>query len=163
MDPVFKEIIAKKLIGCKRIVNLNSQVKITPELWRSFMPRLNEIDYKSTDLLYSVQNYPDNFAQYQFTQETLFEKWAAVEVSDTENIPVGLEQLTIPGGKYAVFIHHGTWAEFAQVYQQIFEEWLPNSGYEMDHRPQFEIMEKNYKPDDQNAKEKIWIPVKSSK
>ena len=38
-----------------------------------------------------------------FTPETHFVKWAAVQVSKFEDVPNGLEELTISSGKYAVF------------------------------------------------------------
>src|ERR1041385_4217625 len=75
----------------------------TPLLFRSFMPRRNEIVNRvNTDTL-CVQNYPEAFFQ-GFNPNTVFEKWAAVEVTESTSVPDGMETMTIPEGKYAVFL-----------------------------------------------------------
>jgi AraC family transcriptional regulator len=42
----------------------------------------------------------------------------------------------------------------------IFGEWLPNSSYELDTREHFEILSEGYRPDDRDAEEEIWIPIR---
>jgi len=37
---------------------------------------------------------------------------------------------------------------------------LPNSDYELDNRPHFEILGKKYKNNSADSEEEIWIPVK---
>ena len=44
----------------------------------------------------------------------------------------------IPGGKYAVFLHKGSYYEMANTYHHAFGEWLPNSGEELRDVPCFE-------------------------
>jgi AraC family transcriptional regulator len=39
-------------------------------------------------------------------------------------------------------------------------EWLPNSAYALDDRPHFEALGEQYKNNDPNSEEEIWIPIK---
>jgi AraC family transcriptional regulator len=102
---------------------------------------------------------PDYFTN--FTPETLFTKWAAVEVKDYSTIPDGFEKLELTGEKYAVFLYKGTSEMFSETAQYIYGEWLPNSGFQLDNRPHFEIMGDNYLGhENPESEEEIWIPIK---
>jgi AraC family transcriptional regulator len=50
-----------------------------------------------------------------------------------------------------------------KVFQWIFNQWLPNTIYEFDNRPQFEILTDKYKRNDVNSEEDIYIPIKLKK
>jgi AraC family transcriptional regulator len=45
----------------------------------------------------------------------------------------------LPGGKYATFEFIGTPQEIGPAWDQLFSEWLPNSGFQPDNRPCFEL------------------------
>jgi AraC family transcriptional regulator len=74
-----------------------------------------------------------------------------------------MEPLEIPEGLYAVFHYKGDQKNAADFFRKIYTEWLPNSGYVLDHRPQFEILGGKYKTNDPNSEEEIWIPVKEKR
>lgn len=131
----------------------------TFELWNKFGPRVREIQNLKNSDFYSVQIFDEDLEFSRFTPQTVFEKWAAVEVGSFEEIPDGLETFVIPAGKYAIFIHKGLPSDFPKTSRHIFGEWLPSSEFELDNRPHFEIMDKDYKPDDPNAEEEVWVPV----
>ncbi len=149
-----------RLIGMKRTMSLASDQ--TPALWQSFMPRLREIAQRTNLDLYSVQCYEGGLNVASFSPQTVFEKWAAAAVSPDAVVPDAMELLTIPAGQYAVFIHHGLPSAFPQTAQHIYGTWLPNSGYQLDDRPHFEIMGPDYRPDDPQAQEEVWIPIRQS-
>jgi AraC family transcriptional regulator len=44
----------------------------------------------------------------------------------------------LPGGKYAVFSHHGPYDSLGKTYQRIFGGWLPKSGRELRDAETFE-------------------------
>jgi len=44
----------------------------------------------------------------------------------------------IPGGKYAVFTHHGPYESLEQTYRRFFGGWLPPSGRELRDAEAFE-------------------------
>lgn len=123
------------------------------------MPRRKEIkNHLSTDL-FSMQVYDKNYDFKNFDLHAKFEKWAAIEVSDFNDVPSGMETFVLPEGLYAVFIHKGPASEGERTFRYIFQEWLPGSGYQLDDRPHFEILGDKYKTDDPQSEEEVWIPV----
>lgn len=154
MQPQFVSIEPKKLLGI--CLEMSLAENRTGELWRSFMPRLKEIETRFGNNLYSLQVYDEDYFQ-QFDPRREFEKWALAEVKNFSVIPDEMEPFELPGGLYAVFRHKGMGTE---IFQFIFSEWLPNSGYLLDNRPHFEILGEKYKQGSPDSEEEIWIPVK---
>jgi AraC family transcriptional regulator len=156
MKPRIEILQEKKLIGNRLTMSLANN--LTGELWRSFMPRRVEISKIVSKDLISMQVYtPNYFADFNPTKE--FEKWAAIEVSDYDCVPKGMETLTLTGGLYAVFDYKGLSTD-SSIFQYIFGTWLPKSDYWLDDRPHFEVLGEKYKNADQNSEEEIWIPVR---
>lgn len=127
------------------------------ELWGSFMPRRSEIKNTIGTELFNIQINPENF---DFYPNTPFVKWAAVAVSSFDFIPDGMETLIIKEGLYAVFNYKGNQNGAAEFFNSIYAEWLPNSDYELENRPQFEILGEKYKNNSVDSEEEIWIPIK---
>lgn len=71
------------------------------------MPGRNEITNKLTNDFISMAIYkPTHFADFNPAHD--FEKWAAVEVTDFEQVPNDMETFTLTGGLYAVFDYKGS-------------------------------------------------------
>ena len=70
-----------------------------------------------------------------------------------------LKMLNLKGGMYAVFIHKGLPSEFKKTMDYIFLEWMPDSDYKLDHRPQFEVLGEKYKNNHPDSEEEVWIPI----
>jgi AraC family transcriptional regulator len=157
-EPRIEMLPEKKLIG-KRMTMSFADNK-TLQLWSSFMPRRKEIQNSVGADLFSMQIYSPSFYN-PFNEYALFEKWAAMEVSDFNNIPVGMESFTLPGGLYAIFLYRGDAREASPFFQYILYTWLPGSAYVLDDRPHFEILGEKYKRDDPSSEEEIWIPIKN--
>ena len=117
----------------------------TVELWQSFSPRRKEIKNLIGLNRYSVEIYPDIHFFGNFNPEREYEKWAAVEVSEFDLIPDGMEKLIIPESLYAVFNYKGKPSEAQETFSHFFGTWLPNSEYKMDARPYFALMGEKYK------------------
>ena len=156
--PTIKVLSEKKFVG-KRLVMTMAENR-TFELWKSFMSRRHEIRNKVSSELFSIQVYDHSLDFDDFDQYTLFEKWAAVEVSDMESIPDEMEAFSIEGGLYAVFEYKGNSNDFADTFMYIFKTWLPASGYELDQRAHFEILGEKYRNNDPESEEEVWIPVR---
>jgi len=156
MKPRIEILKEKKLIGNRLTMSLANNT--TGELWRSFMPRRREISNSMSNDMISIQIYePTYFADFNPINE--FEKWATVEVSDHDNVPINMETFTLIGGLYAVFDYKGLSTD-SSIFQYIFGTWLPNSNYVLDNRPHFEVLGKKYKNSDPNSEEEIWIPIR---
>lgn len=131
----------------------------TGQLWGQFAPRIKEIQNSVTTDKISMQVYPPRYYE-QFNPNNEFVKWAAVEVTNFESIPEGMQSFILPEGLYAVFDYKGSSTD-TSIFQYIFSEWLPNSEYTVDDRPHFEVLGAKYKNNDPNSEEEIWVPVKA--
>ena len=156
MQPRLEVLKAKKLLGQKVTISLVNNR--TAQLWGQFAPRIKEIQHRASEDKVSMQIYPPNYYA-QFTPTTLFEKWATVEVASFEAIPNGMQTFVLQEGLYAVFDYKGSSAD-PSIFQYIFSEWIPNSNYTVDDRPHFEVLGANYKNNDPNSEEEIWIPIR---
>ncbi|MBI3300043.1 MAG: GyrI-like domain-containing protein [Elusimicrobia bacterium] len=147
--PTIETLREKKLVGMHLTMSL-AQDK-TGELWKRFMPRRAEIKHRVDDNFISMEFY---------TPDAPFEKWAVVEVSAHADIPDGMEPYTLRGGQYVVFKHKGPARAAPNLFSHLFSGWLPKSGHALEDREHFELLPKDYRPDDPNAQEEIWIPIK---
>ena len=157
MEPRIETLSGKKFAG-KRVMMSFSNNK-TYELWRNFMPERSKINNNIGTELYSIEIYPPLFFD-KFNPEAEFEKWAAVEVTDFDSIPEGMETLVSSEGLYAVFVHKGPASSASKTYQYIFETWFPNSDFLIDNRPHFYIFPPLLQNEGPDSEEELWIPVK---
>ncbi len=75
MEPRIELLRPKKLIGIHTKKSFSDNK--TSELWQQFMPRWSEIKNRLSGEFISMHKYPDN---WNFSPNTMFEKWASVEV-----------------------------------------------------------------------------------
>lgn len=84
--------------------------------------------------------------------------WIGVE-ADASTDPQAYETTVVPAATWAVFKSVGAMPDAIQgVWQRIFQEWFPGTGYEHTGGPEFEL----YPPGDTSAEDyvcEIWIPV----
>jgi len=157
MEPVVKILKEKKLVG-KRMIMTFSDNK-TGELWRGFMQVRKGIQNNIGTELYSMQKYAPSFFE-NFNPTAEFEKWAAIEVTDFNNVPDDMESFTLEGGLYAVFLYHGAASAAEETFRYILGTWLPVSGFVLDDRTHFEILGEKYKNESPDSQEELWIPIK---
>lgn len=158
--PTIQTLPQKKLIG--KSVRMSLMQNATPQLWKSFMQERRHITNALGTDLFSLQVYDAMYFD-NFSPQTEFTKYALAEVTDFETIPQNMESFTLESGLYAVFIYQGLPQNFKEAFQYIFYNWLPNSEYELDDRPHFEVLGAAYNPTDPNSEEEVWIPIKSKK
>lgn len=130
----------------------------TGDLWKSFMPRLEEIKTPFPNQLFSLQVYDVDYLKV-FNPTKEFTKWALIEVEGFDEVPEGMSTFVLHEGMYAVFYYKGLNTD-TSIFKYIFGEWLPKSAYVLDQRPHFEILGEKYKNGDPNSEEEIWIPIK---
>jgi AraC family transcriptional regulator len=146
----------RRLVG--KLLRLSWANYRVAEVWSRFMPERKDIKNSVSEDLISMAVYdPGHFSTFNPDRE--FEKWAAVEVADFDQVPITMETYVIPAGLYAVFKYKGRNTDNS-IFEYIFNVWLPESDYLLDDRPHFEVLGENYKNDDPDSEEKIWIPVK---
>lgn len=157
LTPDIRTLSPLKLVGNQLSLSF-ANYDVTP-LWRSFMPRLKEIEGRASSDLFSLSIYPPNFFE-TFDPQKLFVKWAAVAVGSFDQLPEGMESLVLEGGTYAVFHHRGDAQAFYQLHQYVYSEWIPSSGYELADEPHFELLGAMYKNNAPDSEEELWVPVK---
>ena len=150
----------KKLVGIQLKMSFNSIPQETVALWKQFMPLYKSISNRVDASFYSMQVYDGLLKMQEVKGTDEFTKWAAVEVTDFDDISESMEKFVLDGGMYAVFHHKGLGSEFAKTMNYIFGEWLPKSSYTLDHRPHFELLGAKYKNNDSSSEEEVWIPIK---
>ncbi len=151
------DIEARKLIGFRMETSLSENK--TPEIWRNFRQLAKQI-VSPLPGSYSVQVYPAGTQAQNFDPQLRFDKWAAVEVKNWDNVPEGLETLLLPAGTYAKFDYKGPVTAFPPFAAYMYTQWLPKSGFRLAERPHFDFMPPEYKgPMHPEAEEEIWIPL----
>ena len=157
MTPSITTIAEKKLVGTS--VTMSFADNKTGLLWQTFMPKRNAIQHTNNNDLYSLQLYPSSIIENGFSFDTQFEKWALQEVSSFDNIPEGMQSFVLPAGLYAVFHYKGLSTD-TTIFDFIFKTWLPQSAYVLDNRPHFELLGAQYRNNDPDSEEDIYIPIK---
>lgn len=157
LEPKIELVAEKKLVGTHLTVSL-SQYDVSP-LWKGFGPRRREIaNTVSTDLI-SMSVYPAGYFS-EFNPKANFEKWAAAEVLNFNDVPAGMKTFILPSGLYAVFSYKGLNTDH-RIFDYIFRTWIPNSKYQVDNRPHFEVLGAKYKNNDPASEEDIFVPIKA--
>jgi AraC family transcriptional regulator len=93
------------------------------------------------------------------TEKLRYDACASVKKEVKPEGEVGYKVLD--GGLYAIFLHKGPYEAFSQTYDQIYLNWLPESGYELRDAPPLEFYLND--PDrtkPENLKTDIYVPVK---
>lgn len=155
-QPIIKDLKPKILIGMSVEMSLIDDK--TGQLFRTFQPRRGEVINKKNEHTFDLRVYTQGYFR-GFNPSNLFTKWVLVEVNDIGTVPEGMKNFELRGGKYAVFHYKGLNTD-NRIFQYIFAEWLPNSKYELDDRPHFEVLTEKTKLNDPNSEEEIWIPIK---
>lgn len=156
LNPEIVQLSEKRLFGKMGLISF-AQFNVAP-IWKSFQQEKHSLVPTKPSEAISAAVYPSGFFK-SFNPTTPFEKWAAVEVKQDANLPYGFLELIIPDGLYARFLYKGSSADRSFM-QSIFSEWLPASEYELDDRPHFEILGPNYRNNDPESEEEIWVPVR---
>ena len=125
-----------------------------PALWRRFGPQYfgrvpGQVDKKS----YGVCSNIDDKGNVDYL--------AGVEVSSPSGLPAELMQLSIAPSRYAVFAHAGHISAIGRTWMDIFETWLPKSGYALAPSPSFECYAEAFDPAIAIGNVEIWVPIKT--
>ncbi len=73
----------------------------------------------------------------------------------------GVNVADVSGGKYAVYRFRGTDKNIGDAWRDIYAEWLPESGYQCDDRPCFELYNSEHQCHPDGSWEcDICVPIK---
>ena len=155
MEPRIEQIEEKYFIGMS--IEMSLVENKTFQLFNTFMPRRKEISNQKSHDVFDLIIYPKGYF-LKFNPTTNFKKHALAEVSNFDKTPEEMEQVTLPAGKYVVFTINGH-VPNPEIFKYIYSTWLPNSDYNLDNRPHFDILSKKIQQKSPDAKQELWIPV----
>ncbi len=101
----------------------NNKNQEIADMWGQFTQRLDEIQTNNTLETFGVCSLPAGLPEGQF------EYVAAMQTAEDAPVPDGMVKRSLPAYTYAVFEHIGPLNTLGQTYQNIFQVWLPQSGY----------------------------------
>ena len=86
--------------------------------------------------------------------------WVAVATSKDLKTPEGMAKLRVAGSTYVKVTYRGLAHHFGPFAARLYGELIPASGYTVDNsRPHFEFLPEDYRPDDPEATEDVYVPV----
>ncbi|HPF16097.1 MAG TPA: GyrI-like domain-containing protein [Thermotogota bacterium] len=94
----------------------------------------------------------------EITDEEKLRMSVCLTVPEDTKVDGEIGKMTIPAGKYAMARYELTSEEYGKAWEWVYSQWLPQSGYEPDDRPCFEM----YPEEEKDGKMivDICIPVK---
>lgn len=90
---------------------------------------------------------------------TGFEYLSGVEVESFDAVPAHLGRVRVLPQRYAVFRHEGPVTTIRATWQGILHDWLPDSGQESAHKPDFEVYGPPFNPRTGLGGLEIWIAI----
>ena len=88
-----------------------------------------------------------------------FEYMCGVEVESFAQLPVSLGRMRITEQHYAVFAHRGNASTIPATWNRIRNDWLPGSGYQSAHKPDFEVYGQPYEAGAGDGAIEIWLSI----
>lgn len=156
LQPAILNLNSVNLTGISAEMSLpESQIQI-PALWGNLRRKLKQFFSNDPDFFYSVNVYPEDYFE-NFNPATPFTKYALVPAEYAGELDLGWETFSLPGGLYAVFNHKGP---DISIFNYIYSQWLPQSGFMLDNRPHFEKLPADYIPGHPESAEEIYIPIR---
>ncbi|MBB6068902.1 putative transcriptional regulator YdeE [Longimicrobium terrae] len=95
-------------------------------------------------------------------EERSMEYMCAVEVDSLQDVPPEYGRMRITRQRYAVFTHEGGVSKLGDTWGSIWNDWLPRSGYQSAHRPDFERYDERFDPETGSGTVEIWVAVQSA-
>jgi AraC family transcriptional regulator len=152
--PTFVSREEIKLVGIPLYHDIHLKNDLS-EPWSHLMHSLETIKHKLS---------PCRFYQMQFWFEDQEGEsmyfFIAVEVSHFENTPLQFTEKVIPKQDYLMFQHKGFANKVGYTYRYIYEDYLPNTAYQLPHMFNFEYYGKQHLgPYNRDSISEIYIPV----
>jgi AraC family transcriptional regulator len=148
MEPRIVTRPAVSVVGMKyHGRNEHDEIK---QLWETFIPRVGEFTrFREPKIGYGVMDHYDE-------RSGAFDYLAAFEASGEAEPPPGWERWSIPARTYAMFA--STLPALSKTFHDIYDTWLPTSGYRRAAGPEFEYYDEHFNGDDDSTVY-VCIPV----
>ncbi|MEQ1515408.1 MAG: helix-turn-helix domain-containing protein [Usitatibacteraceae bacterium] len=132
----------------------NNMAQKLPQLWASFLPRLDQVPHRSGEGGYGV-------IQQTAARADELEYWAAVPFTKIDRLPRGLTRLRVAASRYARFAHRGRVANVNMTVNYIYSSWLLRSGMRHTYGCDLEFYGEEYEVDSDTSVIYYAIPIGS--
>lgn len=123
-----------------------------PTLWHRFAEHSSNVPGQVGRVAYG--------ACYNTDEAGNFDYIAGVEVADFAGLPSDFARLRLTGQRYAVFTHEDHVSTVRGTFMAVFNDWLPNSGYQSADAAPFERYDPRFDSCTGMGGVEIWIPIK---
>jgi AraC family transcriptional regulator len=152
MKPEVRQLADQTVMFVRRMGNYE---KATAEAWQTLCGTLPEMVRDRSVRFIGISH--DNPS---ITEDSRLRYDACITVKGSPKPKGEVGVQVLKGGKYAVFLHQGSYEKFNETYDLIFSEWLPRSGYRLRETPCFELYLNDpdrTKPED--LRTEIYVPI----
>lgn len=133
----------------------DEQSKATiPSLWRELEQYLDREDGQLGTPTYGVC--------WNFEESGAFDYLCGLDRRLAESAHFQGENIAIPAGVYATFLHTGHISSIRSSWSAIYDSWLPNSGYQLANSPELERYSADFDPVGGRGCVSIQIPLKAA-
>jgi AraC family transcriptional regulator len=130
-------------------------------LWKRFEAYLTQ----NADRIKNVKDFQVGYEVWSADEETAakgnFDIFVGLEIKDLADVPPDLLIKVLPATKYAVFTFEGKQIT-SDWPRMIYQEWLPDSGYQSAHQYNFQLYDERFKGLDKIEESAIdvYVPIK---
>lgn len=161
LEPQITKKEAFTVVGMRCTTSIKNNT--IPDLWRSFLPRMDEIKNKiSPEIALGVCEIGQDLKLEDLHEENEFSELVCIEVSSDRDIPRDMVSSQIPAQTYAVFTHKGTTGTLQTTYDYIYGTWLLKSDYELTLNYNFELYDTSrfFGIDNIESEIDIYVPIR---
>jgi AraC family transcriptional regulator len=148
--PEIRERPAFRVIGLGTHCTFED-VSAIPPLWQAFNSREDEVPSAAAGVAYGVCCDADDSGRFRYV--------AGVEPTAGAKVPAGMDSVSIPANRYAVFTHSGHISDLPKTVYTIWNKALPDAGLDPAKAPDFELYDRRFDPATGRGSVEIWIPV----
>lgn len=122
-----------------------------PSLWQTFNEREGSVPSAVSGAAYGVSCDADEAGRFRYV--------AGVETTAAADLPAGMDAVSIPANRYAVYTHSGHVTDLPKTVYTIWNKALPDAGLEPKQAPDFELYDCRFDPLTGRGAVEIWIPI----
>lgn len=143
VHPQIVQVPEIKVVGIRRQTEIKS--KEIKKLWDEFYDFEHQVYYSyHQHRKFGIYELSLDETHFIISEESMFSEVVGIEVESFENVPSYFVKKVIPGGRYAVFTHHGSLELLQQTINYIWGTWLLSTKEEVDSRETFEVMDERF-------------------
>ena len=147
--PRIENQTAMRIVGMSAQCTFENNAAI-PGLWQQFNAREDEVA-EEPGPAYGVCCDADEAGNFRYV--------AGMAADRSVSIPKGMDEVMIPAGRYAVFIHDGHIADLPKTVYSIWNRALPDTGLHLRQAPDFERYDARFDPRSGRGLVEIGMPV----